>query len=222
MFSCLVLALLLKNSLCKFVAKLCSEVFSLYTTLSSTWVFDCVYKCRELLATFLQFQPKSTEIEIAWKAIFIMNIPVCCVSPKVSNWNITLNLILSLNWGRNRVVTELNPWGGTFELILVHEKRKAQLNFPHSVAFSPSVLIISRNLAKSWIVKISKIVGFREAFCNNVLSQGHETCNERQIVLLFSKLSLGGDIWLTAEFPPIEKFLANSWTSYDVPLMCAV
>ena len=36
MFACLVLILLLKNSLCKFVAKLCSEVFSLYTTLSST------------------------------------------------------------------------------------------------------------------------------------------------------------------------------------------
>ena len=56
------------------------------------------------------------------------------------------------------------------------------------------VLIFSRNLVKSWIVKISKIVDFREAFCNKLLSQGHETCNKRRtrhIVLVFNKLSLG-------------------------------
>ena len=67
--------------------------------------------------------------------------------------------------------------------------------FAHFVAFSSPVLIFSRNVAKSWRVKISKIVDIREAFCNNVLSQGHETCNDRQIVLLFSKLSLRGGIF---------------------------
>ena len=103
-----------KKPLCKFVEKLCSEVFSPYTTLSLTRTFDCVYECRELLATFLQLQSKSTDIEVAWKSIFIMNIPVCCVSPMVSNWIPTSHLILGLNRERNRVVKELNRSRGTF------------------------------------------------------------------------------------------------------------
>ena len=59
-------------------------------------------------------------------------------------------------------------------------------------------------------------------YCNNVLSHGHEMCNERHINLIFNKFGLGVVIWFLAEVPPNEKFLANYWKSYDVPLMCAV
>ena len=63
------------------------------------------------------------------------------------------------------------------------------------IAPSPHLDVRKRQECRSVRVKCSKIVDIREAFCNNVLSQGHETCNERQIMLLFSKLSLGGVIW---------------------------
>ena len=57
-----------------------------------------------------------------------MNIPVCCVSPEVSNWIPTSNVILDLNRERKRVVMEMNPSEGTFLKFLVHKQRKAQLN----------------------------------------------------------------------------------------------
>ena len=67
------------------------------------------------------------------------------------------------------------------------------------------------------MVKISKIVDFREAFCNKLLSQGHETWNKRQIVLIFSKLSLGGGYLICTRNPAHREI---SWKLLEM-LLCA-